>query len=149
MTPSALCPACDWTSGSAPATASGAICPRCGAALRDERTERLRLLSLIKARHHLRPAPREQPPASQREPELEPLLLAGKRIQAIKRHRQLTGAGLKEAKEHVEALEARLRARGLPFAPAAREPSAPGNVLAWLFAAFVLSALVAAWLWSR
>ncbi|ANE05239.1 ribosomal protein L7/L12 [Corynebacterium crudilactis] len=37
-------------------------------------------------------------------PEVLALLQEGKKISAIKRHRELTGAGLKEAKEAVEAL---------------------------------------------
>ncbi len=35
----------------------------------------------------------------------EQLLRAGRKIEAIKRYRELTGAGLKEAKDAVEALE--------------------------------------------
>lgn len=36
----------------------------------------------------------------------EQLLRAGRKIEAIKRHRELTGVGLREAKEAVEAMEA-------------------------------------------
>ncbi len=38
-------------------------------------------------------------------------LFAGRKIQAIKRYRDTTGAGLKDAKEAVEAIEADLRTR--------------------------------------
>ena len=44
-------------------------------------------------------------------PEVNPLVLqelqAGRKIQAIKVYRELTGAGLREAKDEVEAIEAR------------------------------------------
>jgi hypothetical protein len=36
-------------------------------------------------------------------------LYAGRKIEAIKRYRQVTGKGLKESKDFIEALEARLR----------------------------------------
>jgi hypothetical protein len=40
--------------------------------------------------------------------ELVEYLRAGQKIEAIKRHRELYGTGLKEAKDAVDALEARL-----------------------------------------
>lgn len=43
--------------------------------------------------------------------ELQQLLSSGRKIQAIKRYRELTGAGLKDAKNAVEKLEAKLRGR--------------------------------------
>ncbi len=45
----------------------------------------------------------ELPPAE--EPEIRRLLAAGKKIEAIKRYREATGLGLKEAKDAVEAME--------------------------------------------
>lgn len=47
--------------------------------------------------------------------EIETLLRAGRKIEAIKRHRELHGSGLKEAKEAVEQMAAE---RGLPGAEA-------------------------------
>lgn len=44
----------------------------------------------------------------------EQLLRAGKKIEAIKRYRELTGVGLKEAKDAVEALEAGRAPAALP-----------------------------------
>ncbi len=41
--------------------------------------------------------------------EVEALLRAGHKIQAVRRHRELYGTGLKEAKDAVDAIEARLR----------------------------------------
>ncbi|ATB28073.1 hypothetical protein [Melittangium boletus] len=149
MTPSALCPACEWTSEDAPATASSGPCPRCGAALLDPRLERLRLLSVIKAHHRLPPAPRREATPAREPSEIERLILADRPIEAMKRHRQLTGASLKQAKDHVEAVAAKLRGEHAPIAPDTREESAHGNVLVWLFAAFVLSAIAAMWLWNR
>jgi ribosomal protein L7/L12 len=43
--------------------------------------------------------------------EVESLLLAGQKIQAIKRYREVTGVGLREAKETVELIEETLLAR--------------------------------------
>jgi ATP-dependent Clp protease ATP-binding subunit ClpC len=45
------------------------------------------------------------------EDEIAAILESGGKIQAIKRYRELTGVGLKEAKDAVEALEARIKAR--------------------------------------
>jgi ribosomal protein L7/L12 len=39
------------------------------------------------------------------DPELQAFVVGGRKIEAIKRYRELTGAGLKDAKEAVEALE--------------------------------------------
>lgn len=44
------------------------------------------------------------PPMSPSDQELRQLVLAGKKIEAIKLHRQRTGMGLKESKEYVEGL---------------------------------------------
>jgi|GEM_PF-7116920 len=149
MTLSALCPACEWTSEEASSKASTGPCPRCGAALLSPRVERLRLLSVIKAHHRLPSAPHREATPPREPSDIERLILAGNPIEAIKRHRQLTGASLKEAKDHVEALAAKLRGEHAPIAPDTREESATGNVLVWLFAAFVLSAIVAVWLWNQ
>ncbi len=49
-------------------------------------------------------------PAQTRENfELEQLLSKGRKIEAIKRYRGMTGAGLKEAKAAIDALEVKLR----------------------------------------
>jgi ribosomal protein L7/L12 len=45
-------------------------------------------------------------------PSVVDALLAGKKIEAIKEYRAVTGAGLKEAKEYVEEVQRRAGARG-------------------------------------
>lgn len=55
--------------------------------------------------------------------EIIDLLNEGKKLQAVKRYRDLTGAGLAEAKAAVEAIEARLGAAPPP--PPASAPAAP------------------------
>ena len=47
-----------------------------------------------------------QPLNSQADPEIARLILAGQKIEAIKRYREITGQGLKEAKDAVEAMAA-------------------------------------------
>jgi ribosomal protein L7/L12 len=82
------CPFCEKT------VASGsASCPNCGAALPTDDSVAAPSGSLPK-----------QSPADF-ESELLTLLQQGSKIEAIRRHRERTGAGLKEAKEAVEALE--------------------------------------------
>jgi ribosomal protein L7/L12 len=50
-------------------------------------------------------APRDRPGDPTADPEVRALLAGGNKIAAIKRVRELTGMGLKEAKDYVEALE--------------------------------------------
>ncbi len=45
--------------------------------------------------------------------EVRQLLLAGKKIEAIKLYREASGLGLKESKDAVEAVESELRKTGL------------------------------------
>lgn len=52
-------------------------------------------------------------------------ILAGKKIEAIKTWRELTGAGLAEAKAAIEAIEAELRAGGGGAGAGAAAPSGP------------------------
>jgi len=47
------------------------------------------------------------PPGDQLDPEVVQLLTSGKKINAIKLHRERTGVGLKEAHDAVEAYEKR------------------------------------------
>lgn len=49
------------------------------------------------------------PPRPPADGEVEQLLIAGRKIEAIKRQRELTGWGLKESKDAVEALAVKLR----------------------------------------
>jgi ribosomal protein L7/L12 len=49
---------------------------------------------------------------SQAEEQIERLICAGRKIEAIKLHRQAHGTGLREAKEAVEAEESRLKFEG-------------------------------------
>ena len=48
------------------------------------------------------------PDAADSDPEIIALIREGKMIHAIKRHRDLTGSGLKEAKDAIEAIAARV-----------------------------------------
>ncbi|MBS2535292.1 ribosomal protein L7/L12 [Catenulispora sp. NF23] len=50
--------------------------------------------------------------AIETDPQLAALIQAGKKIQAIKVYREATGAGLKDAKNAVEALERSMRGDG-------------------------------------
>ena len=45
--------------------------------------------------------------------EIRELLLAGKKIEAIKQYREASGLGLKESKDAVETIEKELRKTGL------------------------------------
>lgn len=49
------------------------------------------------------------PPTGQQLEEVKRAIFAGKKIEAIKLHREATGLGLKESKEAVEKLETELR----------------------------------------
>ena len=56
------------------------------------------------------PAPPARP-SPNADPELLRLIRANNKIEAIKRYRELTGLGLKESMEAVEAIEAALKGR--------------------------------------
>jgi hypothetical protein len=58
------------------------------------------------------PGAAPQPSAPDEQEEIIALLRAGHKIQAIKRYREMTDLGLKEAKDAVDAIEARLRQSG-------------------------------------
>lgn len=73
-------------------------------------------------------------------------LFRGNKIEAIKLHREATGAGLAEAKGHVEQLEAELRAAHPEQFPKPAGKSGCTSVLATLA---LLFALVACWLVMR
>ncbi|MEZ0114511.1 large subunit ribosomal protein L7/L12 [Catenulispora sp. EB89] len=60
----------------------------------------------------LMPETRAPNPLAAYEGQLTALIQSGKTIQAIKLYREATGAGLKDAKDAVEAYERDLRARG-------------------------------------
>ena len=81
-------------------------------------------------------------------------LRGGQRIEAIKRLREATGLGLKEAKDLIEACEA--EAAGGTAAPAAPMPTVvsgrgagPGRLPGTLLALVVLVALAAWWWFGR
>lgn len=75
---------------------------------------------------------------------IETDLLAGRKIAAIKTYREATGAGLKEAKDAVEAMEAELRASsaGRFVAPAGKAGCLPMLLLPLLL---VLPAALGVW----
>jgi large subunit ribosomal protein L7/L12 len=49
------------------------------------------------------------PPNPHADPEIVRLIRSNNKIEAIKRYREMTGLGLKESKDGVEEIEARLR----------------------------------------
>ncbi|MFE8597638.1 hypothetical protein [Archangium violaceum] len=68
------------------------------------------------ALQHMTGAPPGESLSTGQRAELERLIVEGKKIEAIKLHRQFARTGLKEAKDEVEALEAELRRKSpLPF----------------------------------
>lgn len=61
--------------------------------------------------------------------EIQDLIYAGQKIQAIKRVREQDGSGLKEAKDKVDALEAEMRAAFPGALPAASRSGCAGILL--------------------
>jgi hypothetical protein len=53
---------------------------------------------------------RESPPQDVQQ-KIESCIRSGRKIEAIKLHRERSGKGLKDAKDEIEALEAEMRAR--------------------------------------
>ncbi len=82
---------------------------------------------------------------NQTEASISGFIFAGQKIEAIKRYREITGQGLKESKDMVEAMEAELRRRepGKFTAPAATSKGCLG-LLAILFCLASLAAAVLA-----
>ncbi|WPB81244.1 hypothetical protein KYC5002_19240 [Archangium violaceum] len=73
--------------------------------------------------------------------ELERLIVEGKKIEAIKLHRQFSRTGLKEAKDEVEALEAELRRKSpLPFPGDAARRDTGRGLPAWVWFLVALGA---------
>jgi len=70
-------------------------------------------------------------------------IFAGKKISAIKAYREATGAGLKDAKDAVEAMEAQLRTSSPGRFTAA--PAKAGCLPMLLL--LVIPSLLAAWFW--
>jgi ribosomal protein L7/L12 len=81
-------------------------CPNCGAPLSVNAYGRCSYCGAVIHGEAMVPAA----PADAMSPEIIGLIRAGKKIQAIKAYRQLTGLGLAEAKDAVEAEESRLKA---------------------------------------
>ncbi|MFY0568543.1 hypothetical protein ACN28E_32575 [Archangium lansingense] len=74
--------------------------------------------------------------------ELERMIVEGKKIDAIRLHRHFANSGLKEAKDAIEALEAKLREAGsLPEVTS--RPRSPWRFLGWLLLALVAGVVVA------
>ncbi|MBM3644302.1 MAG: hypothetical protein FJX02_08175 [Alphaproteobacteria bacterium] len=76
---------------------------------------------------------------SRREAELRALIAAGDKLGAIKLHRELTGAGLKESKETVEAM-----LEGKPAGGAGAVQAASGRATMILVVVLVAALVVAA-----
>jgi hypothetical protein len=123
--------------------------------LEDESLRRRRrdLLAVIRLHHGLDTPPPRRAPVAQGLDELERLLREGQKIQAIKRHRELTGSGLKQAKDAIEALEARLLPRATGPVPgpshAGNSEEAKAQSLLWLFILAVVGALLLALAWQK
>jgi hypothetical protein len=66
-------------------------------------------------------------------------LYAGRKIEAIKRYRQVTSQGLKESKDFIETLEARLREQ----TPERFQTSSPAGCGAGVALVVMLSAILA------
>jgi hypothetical protein len=83
--------------------------------------------------------------------EVAQLLAAGKKIEAIKNVRQHTGAGLREAKEYVDAIEAGRTPQPLParsMMPLA-QPAPGSGGRAFVFLLFLLALGAVLYWWSR
>jgi ribosomal protein L7/L12/lysophospholipase L1-like esterase len=91
------------------------------------------------------PDPAAADPSEGARSDVEAFLFAGQKIQAIKRHREATGVGLREAKDAVEAIEADLRRRE-PLKFRAAEQGKRGGCMAAALAlvAVALAAVIAA-----
>lgn len=77
------------------------------------------------------PNPAHQPPAPL-PPEVAEALRQGNKVEAIKRLREQTGLGLKEAKDAIEAAQPAARTTRQDGATA--EMVRPGRVIGWLLA---------------
>lgn len=76
-------------------------CRGCGAWLEQE------IPAARPGEHAADARPEQAPSATPREQQLLDLLRQGRKIEAIKQYREVTGVGLKEAKDAVEALAAK------------------------------------------
>lgn len=78
------------------------------------------------------------------EKEITDSLFAGRKIDAIKIHREHTGMGLKQSKDFIEAMEAELRAKDPSkfSAPAAAAKGCTSIIALCVFACLVVGALV-------
>ena len=74
-------------------------------------------------------------------------LFAGRKIEAIKLHRQQTGMGLAESKTAVEAMEAELRARSPEAFTAPPGGKGCASALAWIAVTGITGALAVRALW--
>lgn len=85
---------------------------------------------------------------------VEALLRAGRKLEAVKLYRDITGAGLKEAKDHIDAMSDELAVREKSWGKRGKggyEGPEIGTrkIGAWLVAAIVLAVSVAAYLLLR
>ncbi|MDC0709121.1 hypothetical protein POL68_11665 [Stigmatella sp. ncwal1] len=88
---------------------------------------------------------REDQALAEWEAEVERLLREGKKLHAMKRHREIVGLSLKEAIEAIEAIEARLSA--VPSRPAANELRSHRSLWKGWLAAAVACVLILWLLW--
>ncbi len=86
--------------------------------------------------------PKPFPP--EKSPELHALIFRGRKIEAIKLHREHTGLGLKEAKDAVEAIEAALRKQSPEKFSA---PPKSGGCASVIVGCCALGAATGAWLY--